>query len=340
MVFNGPLLHLTGRLEGVSMLLCAEVAALCGWWIWMAPVEHAWALGVVPPTVALLLGHEQARWSAAAVVVGGGALIGLYGVSPVAVVAIWTGSALFVWLADQRSTAAAELAKAEQQRRLLMARFGASHKRTRRVAHDMRNPLQALELMTSLLGMDPTEEELSELAASIREEIRNLDGIAGRTLGQETEGGIPLVKRTEADLSEVLRWPLRGLGAEAHKRGLTFEHDAMTTLSVKADLDIVVRVIEDAVRQGFDAIDDGQGSQLSVVVRANDKNAIVRVDDDGPTMEGRFLDTLSGRTFRRHTMATFVRDNESLARSMGGRLFAYPSPKGGARVELHLPLSQ
>ncbi len=185
-------------------------------------------------------------------------------------------------LAEEFNRMAASLA--QRERRLLqMERLATVGRMSAQVAHEIRNPLNALSLNAELL-----EDEIDQLEeparAEARETLRQLQAEIDR-LAAVTEGYLSLARppdpeRVPADLGELVQRVVAFLADELAGAGIEIEIELQPDLPpVPMDADQVRQVLLNLVRNAMEALPDG-GTVRIAVARAEGGVAL-RVTDGG-----------------------------------------------------------
>ena len=143
-----------------------------------------------------------------------------------------TGLAELDVLVDHLNAAARDM---EDRQDTILGRIAVVQEMARMVAHEVRNPLQSIELLTSLIASEQDERERLELANAIHEEIRTLETVVTRLLRESaTKGALRLrhqsasvvslieqvvaLRRPQAQAQAYRRLHSRGHGSGARQR--------------------------------------------------------------------------------------------------------------------------
>ncbi|NBM19034.1 HAMP domain-containing protein [Streptomyces sp. GC420] len=225
-----------------------------------------------------------------------------------------------------------DVTRAEEARRRLAAD----------VAHELRTPLAALQAGLEELRdgyADPGPERL----AVLHDQTLRL----GRTVGDlaelaEAESVRLSLRRTDADLTEIVRGALAEREPELRAAGLTVG-DAVggDPLHVYVDADRLHQALGNLLSNA--ARYCRPGDTVTVTTRAEDGAAVVEVADTGPGIPAEELPRVFERLWRgsgaRRTAGSgiglaVVRE---LVAAHGGTVTAHSGPEGGARFVVRLP---
>lgn len=163
----------------------------------------------------------------------------------------------------------------------ITARIQVVEQMARLVAHEVRNPLQSLELLTSLIATEPSLEERQAIARSIQAEIRALDNVGDRILREGSSSGAVRLHRKMTSLRPIVDHVLYLQKAKAGKRGVQLIQGHISEHAVFVDEPLLERSLENLVINALQAVEDRRGIvQVSVVHQSN--QLCIQVDDNGP----------------------------------------------------------
>jgi signal transduction histidine kinase len=176
----------------------------------------------------------------------------------------------------EREEAALQLSAAEDRRRQ-SERLASAGALAAGVAHEVRNPLNAISISAQRLERcEKIGDCCAHLATAIRTEVRRLDDIVRGflDLARPTFG-----PRETADAIDIVRDVVHVLQPEtdAHAIRVFVERDGDTTLSM--DCEAVRRAVLNLVRNAVQA--SAEGDEVRVRVEGNGTSVRVRVDDRG-----------------------------------------------------------
>ncbi len=189
------------------------------------------------------------------------------------------------------------------------------------IAHELRNPLQAMLTAARTLRSDVSGEDGRRLLDVLTEEIVRLDRIAGGLLADG--------RRSEpTDVAALARRVVDLLDAGRSERPLPRVHrdlpDAPAVAVAPADT--IKQVLWNVLLNACEAA--GPRGNVWVRVAREDGRVTVDVEDDGPGLSAPKPDG--------HGIGLVLSDR--LAALAGGALEITPSPRGGARARLALPV--
>ncbi|MGC4094372.1 MAG: ATP-binding protein [Polyangiaceae bacterium] len=153
------------------------------------------------------------------------------------------------------------------------------------VVHDLKNPVNSMDLNAQLLLRDP---EISARARAslqdIREEARSLLRMVMNLLDiSKSEEGRLSAQRVEIDLEELVRGALDAMRVKAQDSSVTLE-SAVEVPKARADADLLRRVLENLLDNALRHAPERSTVHLSAKASTGGSNAGVelRVSDAGP----------------------------------------------------------
>jgi signal transduction histidine kinase len=158
-------------------------------------------------------------------------------------------------------------------------RLSASGRVTGGVAHEVKNPINAIVLHLQLLQnklaqLDPDTRRHMDIIGS---EIHRLDRVVQTLVDFMRARELHLV---EVDLRRVLEDVALLATPDAEQHGVTIKHDMPEEpLPVKADLDFIKQALLNVVLNGVQAMP--QGGRLSISARRDDNAALAEICDRG-----------------------------------------------------------
>jgi signal transduction histidine kinase len=216
------------------------------------------------------------------------------------------------------------------------ARFATMGKIAASMAHEIRNPLEAISGAVELMeGGGASGAEAAEYLSIIREEIRNLDAYLGEFL--EFARPEPHVPKP-ADLNELLRETLLLLTPLAKKRGIALELSlAPEPLVCRVDGNRLKRVFLNVALNGIEAC--SAGGRVTIESGRWRGSLIVTVRDDGPGIS----DELTARVFEPYFTTKEggsgigLSLSKSIVEQHGGSIGIAGGPGTGAVVTIAFP---
>lgn len=215
------------------------------------------------------------------------------------------------------------------------------------ISHELRTPLAVLraELEAMQDGIrQPTADTLAALDQQVRQLGKLVDDLHDLSL---TDVGALAYRRTPIDLATVLETAVSGMRGRFADAGLVLQADAgggpLPVLGDERRLhQLFANLLENALRYT-----DAPG-RVHVGWRRQDGQADVRVEDTAPGVEPARLPHLFQRFYRAEDSRNRASGGSGLGLAIGrniveahgGRIDATPSPLGGLRITVHLPLRE
>ena len=209
------------------------------------------------------------------------------------------------------------------------------------VAHDLKSPITSVRGSLEIaLSLDDREQS-QDLIASAIENLDRLSGIITTSLDLvEADGGALRLRREPVDLSDLVHRV-----AELYAPAFADSHQQLTVKAlhpvlIAADLSLCTRLLSNLMENELRYA--GSGADVSIEVSAQDSNACITVEDNGPG----FAADLLPRVFQR-----FVKGRDSQGHGLGlafvsavagahaGRAFARNRSNGGAQIVVEFPLA-
>jgi signal transduction histidine kinase len=214
------------------------------------------------------------------------------------------------------------------------------------LAHDLKGPLNAMQLTLELLA-DSDAREPSPAAAGTRERrqryltiLRDELGRLDRTLVAMLEQKEPLGSVSAPfDLREVIQEVRRVLLPQARRQRVELKTELPeTALAVSGYRDRVKQALLNLALRGIEGMPDG--GRLLISASADDATAVVTVQDSGPGLPAGLLDEIYQihYTTRKSASGIGLYMARLVAESHGGDLVEEGGPEG-SRFKLTLPVS-
>lgn len=223
---------------------------------------------------------------------------------------------------------------AEDREDEITARLKAVKRVARIVAHEVRNPLQSLQFLTSLLVDETDAEERASTAAAMREEISNLDQVVSRLLKRSIADDLEIALNA-FDLSDLLSQVERLHGPRARESRITLTIESTEPSIVVGDSALIRRCIENLLSNAL------QHARQRVDLRVEREPGWVSliVDDDGYGVEVAMRDRIfhpdvSQRAGGSGLGLALVK---AVADAHRGQIVIGESELGGASFRLSLP---
>jgi len=248
-----------------------------------------------------------------------------------------TGLAELDDLVDRLNVAAREM---EDREDAILGRIEVVQEMARLVAHEVRNPLQSLELLTSLIASEDDEAERLDIANSIHQEIRTLETVVNRLLRESASKGSLRLQRQEGTLGPLVEQVVALRRPQANSRGVRLEYGALSRRSLPFDQALVKRSIENLVINAMQAVRD-RGGQVLVAVYEDEPYMVIAVDDNGPGVSEEQRDQVFDAHFTSKAEGTGLGLAlvKGVVEAHNGYIRYTESPLGGARFEARIPLT-
>lgn len=229
----------------------------------------------------------------------------------------------------------------EDREETFLSRIQVVQEMARLVAHEVRNPLQSLELLTSLVASEEDELERMELADAIHKEIRALDMVVDRLLRQGVTAGGLTLRRQEQSVAPLIQQVLAMRTPEAKAQGISLEVGELPDAALEIDPALLGRSLENLVLNAMQAVPPKRG-RVRISARVEHDYLTLIVEDNGPGIPEAFGDhiyepNVSGRTGGTGLGLSLVK---GVVEAHGGYIEHDRSELGGARFVARIPLSE
>lgn len=228
---------------------------------------------------------------------------------------------------------------AEEQRR--RDRDDAIHDLGAAVAHEVRNPLNALSLNLQLLGervADPevTRDDVEERIERMIGETRRMEALITHLLEVSRAGD---VERGPVVLDEVAHAVVQRLEGTARAAGCDMRFERGSARVLLLDRQRVDRALHNLVRNAIEAAAQG-GHRVWVTTRDDPHSTVVVVDDNGPGIRPEERSHVFGvyTTGKRGGTGLGLPLAQEDIRKQGGEIEVLARPGGGARFVVHFPV--
>jgi signal transduction histidine kinase len=257
----------------------------------------------------------------------------LVGAGERGVIVAETGFAELDELIDRVNVAARAM---EDREEAIHARIQVVQEMARLVAHEVRNPLQSLELLTTLIASEEESSERHELADAIHTEIRALDNVVSRMLREGSSTGALRLHLQRRSLRPLIEQVMTLCRPQATNRGIRVRAKDLHDAPVPVDAALIGRSIENLVVNALQVVHDEVGVIEVGMIEEPDYIGFV-VDDNGPGINPEiaasiFEPHVSGREGTGLGL-TLVK---GVVEAHGGYIEAGVSPLGGARFVVRI----
>ncbi len=230
-------------------------------------------------------------------------------------------------------------AKAMEEREdAIVARIEAVQQLARLVAHEVRNPLQSLELLTDLIASEDNAAERQSIAGSLHDEVSTLNAVVERLLSKEATSGALRLAILKQPMRGTIEHIIRLRQPEASSFGCRIETGEISQVAFPYDPALLGRSIENLVINAMQIVPRGYGL-IRISVVEEDTMMAIRVEDNGPGVDPDFgaqIFEANVTTKERGTGLglTLVR---GVVEAHGGYIAYDDSSLGGARFTAHIP---
>ncbi len=205
------------------------------------------------------------------------------------------------------------------------------------VAHEVRNPLGAIQLCSQLLRSELAREDIDaalNLIAKIETGVSAIDGVVRDTLALAPRDG----KTAQCVLTEIVQRSVDMCAGVLAQRGVSVELSLDETIAVAGHPDGLQRVIVNLISNAADA--SPRGAAIEVTVASETEGAaLVRVSDRGVGLSDEVIDRIFDPFFttKDHGTGLGLTIAHRLVEAHGGQLAANSRPGGGAEFTVTLP---
>lgn len=256
------------------------------------------------------------------------------------VIVTQTGLAELDALVDRLNAAARSVDDREDA---ILARIAVVQEMARIVAHEIRNPLQSLELLTSLIAAEDDPTERKDIGDSIHTEIRTLEQVVHRLLTESAARGALRLQITVQPIATLVQQVVALRRPQATSSGAVLRAGNLTWVEVAFDQALIKRSIENLVLNALQAVPRGTGEiRVSLRDELDHGQIVIVVEDNGPGVpEGLedhiFEANVSGRGGTGLGLALV----KGVIEAHGGTIvYSRSEQLGGARFDARLPITQ
>jgi signal transduction histidine kinase len=226
----------------------------------------------------------------------------------------------------------------EEREHSILAQVQVAQEMARLVAHEVRNPLQSMELLTSLLAEEYDPAERKTLSESIHREIRTLDDVVTRLLREGATRGSLRLRLEPQDVDELLRHVATLKQQEAERQQATIHVRPGGVGQLAIDRPLLSRSIENLVTNALRAVPTPDGEVWLSSNRLDDTIQIV-VEDNGPGIDPHLGDAIfDANVSGQGGNGLGLSLTRGVAEAHGGTATFEPAATGGARFVLTLPV--
>lgn len=246
-----------------------------------------------------------------------------------------TGLAELDELVDRLNAAARSVEDREDG---ILGRIEVVQEMARIVAHEIRNPLQSLELLTSLIASEAEDDERLEIAGSIHAEIRTLEQVVTRLLRESATRGSLRIRLTMQPVAPLVEQVIALRRPQANGQNVRLSQGPMTWAAAPFDQALVKRSVENLVLNALQAVPRNSG-HVQVSVMEEDDWLVIVVDDNGPGVAPELQDHVfeANVTSKEGGTGLGLALVKGVVEAHSGFIRYGESPLGGARFEARIP---
>ena len=220
------------------------------------------------------------------------------------------------------------------------------------VAHEIRNPLNAISLAAQRLDAEFAEQitderaEFSFFTTQIKKETKRLNAIVSRLLGLTRA---PKQELQVVAIAGVIEEWLRFMQPECERDKVTLTAELDKTVESRLDRDKLRQALSNLYRNSVEAFvvaretnpEQTQRLHISISLERNDKTAKILITDNGPGIPESVVDKLFTPYFTTKPEGSGLGLSISyrLVSDMGGLLTFDSAYSDGARFEIRFPIS-
>ncbi len=224
----------------------------------------------------------------------------------------------------------------------ILGRIEVVQEMSRIVAHEIRNPLQSLELLSSLVAMEDDPKERLEIAQSIHHEVHTLGQVVHRLLKESAATGGLRLQFTRGQVAPLVDQVVALRRPQASSQGVKLTIGAMSFTEVDLDSTLIKRCIENLVLNALQVVARNSG-EVRIRVQDDLDHFLLVVEDNGPGIPEQLVDHVfepnvtHGKKGGLGLGLTLVK---GVIEAHGGTIRYDRSPLGGARFTARIPMRQ
>ncbi len=245
------------------------------------------------------------------------------------------GSDEIAQLAETFNAMAESLRRAEAARRA----------QTSDIAHELRNPMAALQGTLEALAdgiYTPTQENIQPALDQVQTLNRLVDDL--RMLSQADAGALRL-ERHPVRLDELLARAATVHQKIMAEKGITMKLQLPPTPPVRVDYERIMQVINNILSNAARYVPAGGEVRITLGTDSDDGGVTARITDNGPGLRAAEYELLFERFWRGDASRSRATGGSGLGLAIarriielhGGRIWAEPTPGGGLTIAFWLP---
>jgi signal transduction histidine kinase len=222
----------------------------------------------------------------------------------------------------------------------LEAAFASQRRFVANASHELRTPLTVLrtEVEVALADPDASAEDLRAMAEVVRAEVRRSEALIDSLLALARSEAGAVSREDPVDLADVARSAVREISGPARERGIAVKLDA-ESVEVRGDSSLLEQLVHNLAENAV--VHNHDGGFARMVIGADDRRALIRVENSGPQIPIDTAPTLLEpfeRLARRRGSRTGAGVGLSIVRAValahGGDVELRARPGGGLAVEV------
>ena len=234
--------------------------------------------------------------------------------------------------------------QATQNELLVSERMATVGRLSLKVAHEVRNPISAIELNAEMLqeiirgGSEQDLEEASGLVTAIRDQVTALDALTEEYLAFAR---FPRPQFEDESINHLVEELAEFVRPVAARQGLSVRVETDQTVpTLEIDRGLLRQAVWNLVKNGFEAM--SRGGQLTIATRVNGEAVEIAVSDSGAGISAEVEQRLFEPFFTTKTQGTGL--GLGIARQIteehGGELRWANAREGGATFTIRLPMKR
>ena len=246
-----------------------------------------------------------------------------------------TGLAELDELVDRLNAAARSVEDREDG---ILGRIEVVQEMARIVAHEIRNPLQSLELLTSLIASEDDDQERLQIAKSIHAEVRTLEQVVTRLLRESATRGSLRLRVTVQPLAPLVEQVIALRRPQANGQNVRLTVGPLSWAPAPFDQALLKRSVENLVLNALQAVPRDTGHvQVSIV--EEEEWIVILVDDNGPGVPPELEEHVfeANVTSKEGGTGLGLALVKGVVEAHSGYIRYGTSPLGGARFEARIP---
>lgn len=195
----------------------------------------------------------------------------------------------------------------------------------KQVAHEIKNPLTPMKLNVQMLersyrdGADDLGERIERTAKNLIEQIDTLSDIATEF---SSFAKMPKAEIEQVELIDLLTSAVE-LHSQTEKAEVRFETDLSQPIMVKADKKQMLRVLNNLIKNGIQAIPDHQEGSILLRLEREDEMLLISIKDNGSGIPGDVQERIFVPNFTTKSsgMGLGLAMVKNIIEGMGGRIW-------------------